>query len=619
MLPLRHACFGWVLAQCIVFAGSAAAADPHPLRPPDTSGPRATLQGFIAALDEAYARLAALLSEYAASNRLYFSAEVRSGQLEALTTGLKAIQYLHLSQVSPILHDVVAADRGIELKEILDRIELPPFEEIPDRAAMERSSAKRWRLPNTEIEIALIESGPRAGEYLISAATIDRIPQFYERVRDLPYRPGPAQQLNNVYRAITGNSTFTIYDAYSTSPAGISMIVPPRWMLNLPPWMKARVAQMAVWQWLAFAVGLGICALVVYIVHRLVRWLARRREDEQGVGWHSLMIPIAILAMTALLIPVLAKALRIVDRPRIAIVLAQTVVLYLVAAWFAFVSAGILGTAIVASERLSMRSLDSQLIKLGVRFVGIAIAIGLLMQCATELGIPAYSVVAGLGVGGLAVALAARDSLANLLGSVLIMFEKPFRVGHRIRVSGSEGIIEDVGFRSTWIRTLDNSLISIPNSAVVNATVENLTLRKMFRQRLVLQVTYDTSREHLEAFLRRIKQLIEEHPTTDKATIRVRFNDFGESSLNILVIFNLVVENTAAELEEREKLVLQFIDLAQELGVEFAFPTRTLHVETTPPPGGLGVQDFAKPGASGDARRGRISLVETPPPEPGSG
>jgi len=97
----------------------------------------------------------------------------------------------------------------------------------------------------------------------------------------------------------------------------------------------------------------------------------------------------------------------------------------------------------------------------------------------------------------------------------------------------------------------------------------------------------------------------------------VRFNDFGESSLNILVIFNLVVEDIAAELEEREKLLLQFFELAQELGVEFAFPTRTLHVDTTPP-SGLGVQDTARAGASGAARRGLIGLVEAPH-EPGDG
>ena len=126
------------------------------------------------------------------------------------------------------------------------------------------------------------------------------------------------------------------------------------------------------------------------------------------------------------------------------------------------------------------------MIRLGVRFIGVVIAIGFLIEGANELGFPAYSVVAGLGVGGLAIALAARDSVANLFGSMLIMFEKPFRVGHFIRVSGSEGTVEDVGFRSTRIRTADNSLISIPNNSVVNATVENLSLRSMRRQRLFI-------------------------------------------------------------------------------------------------------------------------------------
>jgi MscS family membrane protein len=209
-----------LLVQFIIFAGVAAAADPYPLRLPDTSSPRATLQGFIGALDEGYVRFAVLISEYAASNRLYFDAEEWRSQRAALASGLKAVQYMDLSLVSPVLHDIVAPDRAIQLKEIFDRIEIPPFEEIPDRAAMERSSAKRWRLPNTGIEIALIESGSRAGEYLISAATIDRVPEFYGQVRELPYKPGPAKQLNEAYRLLSGNRTFTIHDAFATSSGG---------------------------------------------------------------------------------------------------------------------------------------------------------------------------------------------------------------------------------------------------------------------------------------------------------------------------------------------------------------------------------------------------------------
>ena len=162
-------------------------------------------------------------------------------------------------------------------------------------------------------------------------------------------------------------------------------------------------------------------------------------------------------------VPLLCTIFRIGGTPRVIITFIQTGALYLSAAWLSMIAAS-LAEAIIASEHLRTGSLDSQLIRLGLRFAGIAIALGLLIQGSWELGFPTYSVLAGLGVGGLAVALAARDSLANLLGSMLIMIEKPFRVGHYIRVSGSEGTVEDVGFRSTRIRTPDNSLISIPNN-----------------------------------------------------------------------------------------------------------------------------------------------------------
>jgi MscS family membrane protein len=523
-----------------------------------------------------------VLNSYVTSGRLYLSREEREEQVANLTNALKATQFLDTSRVSPVLRNTVAAERALELKEILDRIELPQFDQIPDHDAMAKASAKRWRLPNTEIDIVLIEVGPRAGEFLVSADTIDRLHEFYARVRDVPYKPGPAQRLAEGYRAISSDRTATIYDAFSSSPIGLSVIVPPRWMLGLPAWAKAQIAELTVWQWLMFAFGLSVAGAFIFGVYRLARRLARGRAEDAGAGWHSLLTPVAIILVMELYVPVLSTILRIGGTPRVVTEFGRTMILFASAAWLALVGSGILGSAIVSSERLSLHSLDSQLIKLGARLVGMVVAIGLLMQAASELGFPAYSVIAGLGVGGLAVALAARDSLANLLGSVLIMFEQPFRVGHRIRVAGGEGTVEDVGFRSTRIRTADKSLISIPNNSVVNATVENLSVRDSFRQRLLIQVTYDTSKEKLAAFSQAVKQLIEENPFTIKDNIHVRFNDFGESSLNILVIFYLQVPNYATELEEREKILLQVMTLANEMGVDFAFPTQTLHVDARP-------------------------------------
>ena len=183
-------------------------------------------------------------------------------------------------------------------------------------------------------------------------------------------------------------------------------------------------------------VGTGalIGGLVIYGSHLLATRLARRQEDAAGRRWHALPLPIGILFIAAVLTPVLCLIIRIGGTPRILIAVAETLVFYLTCAWLALVGCALTGELIVGVEKLGIRSLDGQLIRLGSRLVGAVIAVGCLIRGADELGFPAYSVLAGLGVGGLAVALAAKDSLANLFGSMLIMFEKPFRIGHHIRL-----------------------------------------------------------------------------------------------------------------------------------------------------------------------------------------
>src|SRR6266446_162623 len=579
----RHASYLHIvllIELIFVFSNVANTAEVNPLRPVDTSSPRATLQGFVGTMDDIYRGMKDFLQEYAASQRLYPTPDERRKQVEALLTASKAIKVLDLSGIPPVLRDTVAPERAIQLKEILDRIELPSFETIPDQDAMARASSKRWRLPGTEIDVALIENGPRSGEYLVSADTVDRLPEFYERVKKLPYKPGPAAELSDVYRRMSSGGAATIYDAFLSSPVGLERIVPIRWMLASPAWAKARIAGVASWQWLGLISGLVLCVGFVYGVYRVSRFLASRRPADSGPGWHALLTPLAIVLISAVPVPLLCAIFRVGGTPRVVITFVQTGALYLSAAWLSMVAASLLAEAIVASEHLRRGSLDSQLIRLGMRFAGLAIAVAFLIQGSYELGFPTYSVLAGLGVGGLAVALAARDSLANLLGSMLIMIEKPFRVGHYVRVSGGEGTVEGVGFRSTRIRTPDNSLISIPNNSVVNATVENLSLRGMRRQRFLIQVTYDTPRQKLEALVAGIKQLITDHPLTNKTNFNVRFNDFGESSLNILVYFHIETTNYSAELEAREEILLRIMDLAKQLGIDFALPTRTLVIET---------------------------------------
>ena len=560
----------------------ARAVDVNPLSPLDTSSPRATLSGFIETVDEIYVGMADILEDYAKSGQLYLSPELRQRQIALLHNAPNASRVLDLSDVSPVLLDSVLIERLVQLKEILDRIELPALADIPDAEGMARITPKRWRLPGTEIDFVQIREGPRAGDYLVSAATVARLPEFYDKVAKLPYKPGPAKQLNDAFRALSSGKTDTIYQAFLGSPIGLVGFIPLSWMLNMPGWANVPVAGLSAWQWAGLSTGLLVGALVIVASHRLGRRFVGRGEDDPGPRWNAIPVPLAIILVAVFLMPLLYVVFHIGGMTRVVLAIAQTMAFYLSAAWLSFVVLIVVGDKLVSSEHLKRSSLDSQLIRLSVRLIGVIFFVVFMIRCADELGFPAYSVLAGLGVGGLAVALAARDSIANLLGSLLILLEKPFRVGHVIRVAGNEGTVEDVGFRSTRIRTPDNSLVSIPNNAVVNATVENLSLRAMRRQRFFLQVTYDTPREMVEKLVAGVRRLILDHPLTNKSNFQVRFNNFSESSLDILVIFYLDVQDYSLELSEREAILLQTMDLVNEFGIEFAFPTRTLQIEAAP-------------------------------------
>jgi MscS family membrane protein len=551
-------------------ASAASAADNYPLRPPDTSSPRATLQGFIAATDDIYRRMKSVMENYAESGRLYPTSEERRERLAALSDAAKLSRYLDLSNVPPVLRDTVSLERVVQLKEVLDRIELPPFTDIPDQDAMAQSPAKRWRLPNTEIDIVRIDNGPRAGDYLVAAETIERLPEFYERVKNLPYRPGPGGELDNAYRNLSNSGSATIYDALLSSPMGLSIVVPPRWLLSLPDWAKVRFAGATAWQWLGMAIEFVMGGLIVWLADRAGRQRPDDSEAAPGPHWRAVMLPLAVIFVAGLLMPFLDTILRTGGRVRMIIEYAQTGAVILGAAWLAIIFFAVLGETIVGSERLNIPSLDNQLIRLGTRLVGVVVAMAILIYGGDELGFPAYSVVAGLGVGGLAVALAAQSTVANLIGSLLLVLEKPFRVGQYVRIGTSEGTVEDVGFRSTRIRTPDNSLLSIPSSAVVNTTVENLSVRTKRRQRLLIPVTNDTSHQQLEKLVAGIRQVLTDNPLVDQNGCQVRFNNFADSHLEILVIFYLLVEDSTSELTAREAVLFRIMDLVKEAGVQFA-------------------------------------------------
>ncbi|MEO0717053.1 MAG: mechanosensitive ion channel domain-containing protein, partial [Planctomycetota bacterium] len=188
------------------------------------------------------------------------------------------------------------------------------------------------------------------------------------------------------------------------------------------------------------------------------------------------------------------------------------------------------------------------------------------------------TLIGGLGIGGIAIALASQETLSNFIGSLTLLFDRPFGVGDWIKVDAIEGEVESLGFRSTRIRTGPNSQVTLPNSKLVATSVDNLGRRKYRRYLNKLGLEYGTPPERIEAFCEGIRELIRRHPHTRKDFYAAYFNDFGPSSLDVIVVVFFEAPDWVTELRERHRLLADILRLAEEVGVSFAFPTQTVHL-----------------------------------------
>ena len=192
------------------------------------------------------------------------------------------------------------------------------------------------------------------------------------------------------------------------------------------------------------------------------------------------------------------------------------------------------------------------------------------------------SVLAGLGLGGLAFALAAKDACANFFGSIMILLDRPFNIGDWVIIGETEGSVEEIGFRSTRIRTFYDSLITVPNSILANANIDNMGQRNYRRIKAFFGLTYDTPPEKMEAFLEGVKNIVKANPYTRKDYYHVVFTAYGNFSLDVMLYCFSKVPDWSAELVQRQNIYLEILRLAEKIGVDFAFPTQTLHMESFP-------------------------------------
>jgi len=227
-------------------------------------------------------------------------------------------------------------------------------------------------------------------------------------------------------------------------------------------------------------------------------------------------------------------------------------------------------------------NIDDHLVPFLRKGLRVVIVVLGLLYFFNNVGVDITPLIAGVSIGGLAFALAAQDTIKNLFGSLTIFTDQPFQIGDWIVFEGAEGTVEEVGIRSTRIRTFYNSLISVPNGKLADIKIDNMGKRQFRRYVSRLSVTYDTPPELIDAFVIGLRKIVANHPKTRKDFHQIHLNDFADSSIQVLFYIFFEVPDWSEELKARHEVISEVIKLASHLGIRFAFPTQTVHVEDFP-------------------------------------
>ena len=224
--------------------------------------------------------------------------------------------------------------------------------------------------------------------------------------------------------------------------------------------------------------------------------------------------------------------------------------------------------------------IDDMLFPLIGRSVRITIAVFASLQAIQALSDrPVTSIIAGLGVGGLAIALAGQDTVKNFFGSLVVICDKPFEIGDRIIIDGFDGPVESMGFRSTRIRTLEGHLVTIPNGELVNKTIQNIGRRHYIRRVSNITITYDTPMEKVDRAIEIIKEILNDHEGMNpEFPPKVFFNDFNDSSLNIMMIYWYFPPDYWKYMAFTERVNRELLSRFNSAGIDFAFPSQTIYL-----------------------------------------
>jgi MscS family membrane protein len=471
---------------------------------------------------------------------------VATGDDEAMD---KAVETLDLSKVSPLIRQERGQQTARLLFSILQFSDPPTLEEIPDSPRVEQYTLLRSKAGNVVLRIN------EQHNWLFSSTTVEKIPAIFDELTK---------------EQILGQAE------------GNTVSLPPSVQLRaqMPPVLKQGFL-LEYWQW----IGLFLIIIVGSIADKVLAWILKinvKRWQHHHPAFDSLdsnvLRPLGLIAMALMWWSGL-NLLGLPDTALVILLVAVKILVSLSGIWSAFRIVDIFDVLWTSKALKTHNKFDDLLVPMVSKSLKVFVVVIGIVFAADNLNIDVTSLLAGLGLGGLAFALAAKDLLGNFFGSVTVLLDRPFSIGDWVVIGDIEGTVEQVGFRSTRIRTFYNSLVTMPNSILTTTKIDNMGARRYRRMKQLLSVTYDTSPEKIEAFCEGIRKIIQLHPYMRKDYYQVYFNEYGAASLNILVYVFWATPDWSTELRERHRFLLDILRLAKQLEVEFAFPTQTLYLK----------------------------------------
>lgn len=494
--------------------------------PEGLKSPRATMATFIHAMND-----------------------VKRGEVDQIE---KAIATLDLDSVNQLVRQERGENLAWLLLEIMDRTRLVNLNRITNNPSGEHWVFETYR--NGTIRVSRYADG----RWLFDNDTVINLEAIWQEV----------QQRSKVKGLEDDNASLPLH---------------LRIRSQIPSELQKVHFLLESWHWLGIlliiAIGVVLDKLIAIFLKLFVQRLQSRRENSSLADVNAeILRPLGLMAMAA----VWWIGINMLGLPEQAMLILLVAVKFLAGisgVWAAYRLVDIVGVYLMKRAHQTETRMDDALVPLIPKTLKIFVTVVGVVFVADNLNINVSGLIAGLGLGGLAFALAAKDMVQNLFGSITILLDRTFAVGDWVIVDGKEGSVERIGFRSTRIRTFYNSVLTVPNSTFITAKVDNMGERRYRRLSTKLGLAYETPPDKIEAFCEGVRELVRQHPYMRKDYFHVYFNGYADSALEILVYVFWETPEWSTELRERHRFLLDILRLSKEVGVDFAYPTQTLYLK----------------------------------------